>query len=374
MKVENHHILVLYYFIAWLGGSMAWFVQPFYFTHLGYTYEDLGVIFSLLSASQAVMFLFSGPLTLKLGYKRTIYLAVVFFMVTRVIHVIAPTYPLLLLASLSFGIGVALETPAFMTLLSEAVPEGGRHSLFSVNWGMATIGGALGILLGGYLSQWIGYRGALIVAAFFIPLQGIIMLFVHEDGPAKKNRLALTVRMLRRVLLLVTPIALIGFAGGIVLPYMGLWFNESYGMSITDVGMVFTLLQFVMGFGSFLAPLIVSRTGDEALIISFTAISGLTIAGMPFVESFMVATALYITRMLLVNTEVPIWDSYYVSHFSEKERATALALKGFGWTAAFSGGQLLGGILFQDSLSLPLIVSGFIHIASALAFWITKAR
>lgn len=368
---RNGALLVVYYFVAWLGGTMAWFVQPFYFSSIGYTYSELGVIFSLISVSQAVGFLFTGPVVSKLGYKRSIYLAIAFFSITRAIHVLAPSYALLILASLSFGIGIALETPAFMSLLSKSTEN--THTLFSLNWGMATIGGALGTLLGGYLSGLLGYRDSLILAALFLPMQATVLIPVRESAGSRIGRLGFNAP-LQRVLLLSLPIAIIGFAGGIILPYMGLWFKGKYGMEIGEVGVVFTLLQFAMGLGSLTAPAIAGRTGTSALIVAFTSLSGLSLALMPFSPVFSIAAFLYALRMFLVNTEVPIWDSFYVSNFSEKERPTALALKGFAWTAAFGAGQFAGGAMFQSSLSLPLFVGGAFHLFSALAFLVTTGR
>lgn len=363
---KNGALLVGYYFVAWIGGTMAWFVQPFYFSSLGYTYAQLGVIFSLMSISQAIGFLFSGPLVLRLGYKRSIYIAVAFFAITRVIHVAIPIYSLLLLASISFGIGLAIENPAFMSLLSSASED--RHGIFSTNWGAATIGGAIGTLLGGYISSTLGYRWALAIAAIFLPLQAAFMMFVEEDSNGFGRRLSISKCSLIRIIALSFPIAILGLGAGVILSYMGLWFKSSYGMSIAEVGIAFTLLQFVMGLGSFIAPHIASRTGTGRLIASFTALSGIFITLMPISSSFALALALYSLRMLLVNTEVPIWDSYYVSHFHEGERATAIALKGFGWTVAFAAGQFFGGIMFEGSLSLPLIVGGILHMLSATSF------
>ncbi|MFA4641189.1 hypothetical protein [Pyrococcus kukulkanii] len=53
-------------------------------------------------------------------------------MITRAIHVLFPVYPLLILASVSFGIGMPLEYPALMSLLSESDEEEEMSSLLGI--------------------------------------------------------------------------------------------------------------------------------------------------------------------------------------------------------------------------------------------------
>ena len=67
-------LLVVYSFISWLGDNVAWFIFPFYLKSLGFDYTGIGIVFSLSTLAQASVLLFSGPLGMRMGYKRAVLL------------------------------------------------------------------------------------------------------------------------------------------------------------------------------------------------------------------------------------------------------------------------------------------------------------
>ncbi|ASJ15871.1 MFS transporter permease [Thermococcus chitonophagus] len=346
---------------------MAWFVQPFYFQSLGYSYEDLGVIFSVIFVTQAFALIFTGPFTAKFGYRRSIFLAVLFFMITRAIHVLFPIYPLLIFASVSFGIGMALEYPALMSLLSESVEEERRNYIFSLNWGLATVGGGLGTLFGGYLSSLLGYRITLAIASLFVPLQGMIMVLVTPVRERVEEDIHLECLILVKIAKLSIPIAVIGVAGGITMNYMGPWFRDYFGINVEKIGWIFTFFMIFTGLGTLLSPYLAEKFSNYWIILTFTLLSGFSTFLLPL-DGLFLAIALHTLRMLLINMETPIWDSLYVSYFAENNRSTALALKSFAWTVSYGVSQYIGGWLFNKSLTWPFYVSGVIYMLSALLF------
>lgn len=145
---RDAYLVVIYSFFGWLGGNIAWFIVPFYFKSLGMDYSSMGVLFSLSTIAQAALLLFTGPLAVKIGYKRSIILALIFFMSGRLVQVFLPEFHFLAIASVLLGIGMALEGPALMSLLSEEASDENRHYLFSMNSAMGTFGAAFGTLLG----------------------------------------------------------------------------------------------------------------------------------------------------------------------------------------------------------------------------------
>ncbi|AFK21870.1 major facilitator superfamily permease [Pyrococcus sp. ST04] len=352
---------------------MAWFVQPFYFQSLGYDYEALGVIFSVIFLTQAFALLLTGPFTAKFGYKRSILLAVGFFMTTRIIHVVAPVYPLLILASITFGVGMALEYPSLISLLSEAVEEEKRNYAFSLNWGLATVGGGLGTLLGGYLASILGYRTTLIIASFFVPLQGAIIYLASSVEERVVDEINLTRRLILRIAILSIPIAIIGIAGGITMNYMGPWFRDFYGVSVEDIGKIFTFFMIFTGFGTLISPYLAEKFSSFSIIVIFTSATAVLTSLIPL-GSLPLAVAFHSLRMLLVNMETPLWDSLFLKFFGENEKSTALALKSFAWTVSYGVGQYIGGWMFNFSLMWPFYISGIVYLLSAFTFCIAYSR
>ncbi|WP_456398949.1 MFS transporter, partial [Palaeococcus sp. (in: euryarchaeotes)] len=137
-------LLVLYSFIGWLGGNISWFILPFYYKSLGMDFTEIGVLFSITTIIEALLLLISGHISVKMGYKRTIFAALVTFLTARLIQVFLPLFWSLTFASALLGMGMALEMPAFMALLSGEAGDRKRHYLFSLNSALGTFGAAFG--------------------------------------------------------------------------------------------------------------------------------------------------------------------------------------------------------------------------------------
>lgn len=154
------------------------------------------------------------------------------------------------------------------------------------------------------------------------------------------------------------------------IPYMGLWFNRKFGTSLESIGGLFAIQQFIMGLGTFLLPALADRAGSVRTIVAFNGSATLLIAGMPFLPSFPLAALVYIIRTILMNIVNPIWDAFMMRFFSTEERSTALALRNLSWTATFGMGQYIGGVIFDRSLTMPFLITGFLYGGASMAtFW-----
>lgn len=367
---RDAYLVVLYSFFGWLGGNIAWFVLPFYYRSLGMSYSLIGLLFSLSTISQAALLLISGPLSVKVGYKRTIMAALTFFGAGRTLQILLPEFSFLAIASVLFGVGMALEGPALMSLLSEEASDEKRHYLFSLNSALGTIGAGVGMLLGGFLPARVGYKGALEAAFLFILLQFAAISFVSPVLKREAKRIRFERDMAVKLLKFSLPSALIGLGAGITIPYMGVWFNARFGTSLESIGGLFALQQFVMGFMTFLLPMVADRFGSVRTIVGFNGSATLLIAWMPFLPTFPIAAAVYVVRTILMNIVNPIWDSFMMRFFTTDERPTALALRNLSWTLTFGIGQYIGGIIFDRSLVIPFLFTGLFYGLSMVTFWV----
>ena len=106
--------------------------------------------------------LVGGRLADVLGRRRVFAVGVALFTVSATVGALAPDTAVLLGARAAQGIGAALSGPAALALLTEVFPAGpARNRAFSV---YASIGAASfsgGVLLGGVLTQYFGWRSVL---------------------------------------------------------------------------------------------------------------------------------------------------------------------------------------------------------------------
>jgi MFS family permease len=366
---RDAYFVVIYSFFGWLGGDVAWFVLPFYYRSLGMSYSLIGLLFSLSTISQAGLLIISGPLSVKVGYKRTIMIALAFFGIGRTIQILLPEFSFLAIASVLFGVGMALEGPALMSLLSEEAEDEDRHYLFSLNSALGTIGAGTGMLLGGFLPARVGYKGTLEVALLFILFQFATISLISPVLKRKAKRVRFERDIAVKLLKFSLPSALIGLGAGITIPYMGVWFNARFGTSLESIGGLFALQQFIMGFMTFFLPMVADRFGSVRTIVGFNGSATILIAGMPFLPTFPVAAAVYVVRTILMNIVNPIWDSFMMRFFSTDERPTALAIRNLSWTLMFGIGQYIGGIIFDRSLVVPFLFTALFYGISMMTFW-----
>lgn len=385
MSIQNYRgfsrdakLVIVYSFMGWLGGNIAWFILPFYYSSLGMNFSKIGVLFSISTIFQASLLLASGQISVKLGYRRTILVAVGLFFIGRLLQVFVPQFWAFALASAIFGIGMALEGPALMSLLSEEVTEEKRHYLFSLNAALGTIGAALGMYLGGLLPKLLDgsnpYKMTLLFVALLIPIQGIFIFLVSPVLGREEKRLKLERELMIKILKFSIPSALIGLGAGVTIPYMGLWFNKRFGTSLESIGGLFALQQFIMGIGTFTLPMIADKFGSVKTIVSFNGSATALILMMPFSPTFPVAAFIYTIRTIFMNIVNPIWDAFMMRFFTKEERATALALRNLSWTATFGIGQLIGGRIFDISLTMPFFITGGLYALSMVTFWVLFAK
>ncbi|NJE08170.1 MFS transporter [Thermococcus sp. M39] len=366
-------LIVAYSFFGWLGGNIVWFIFPFYLKSLGMDFTKIGTLFSISTIVQATLLLISGQISVKLGYKRTILLALSLFFTARLIQVFVPIFWTLLLSSVIVGIAMALEWPSLMALLSGEVSEEKRHYLFTLNSALGTAGAAFGMLLGGILPKVLDgsnpYRRTLLFAALLILIQIALISFVSPVLGKEEKKLKLRRELLVKIAKFSIPSALIGLGAGVTIPYMGLYFNLKFETSLESIGGLFALQQLLMAVGMFSMPILADKVGSVKTIVSFNGSATALIIALPFAPSFLIASVIYIVRTILMNIVNPIWDAFMMRFFSKEERAASIALRSFAWTSTFGIGQYLGGVIFDKSLVLPFLITGFLYAASIAVFW-----
>ena len=108
------------------------------------------------------LLLLGGRLADLAGARRTFVVGTALFGLASLAGAFASTVPWLIISRAAQGLGAALAAPAALALLVDLFPDGARRAkalgLFGV---MAGAGGSAGLLLGGLLTQTLGWRSVL---------------------------------------------------------------------------------------------------------------------------------------------------------------------------------------------------------------------
>ncbi|WBO23810.1 sugar porter family MFS transporter [Sphingomonas abietis] len=127
-------------FVATLGGLLFGYDTGVINGALLYIQQDLGltpltegVVTSALLLGAAVGALLSGPLSMRLGRRRTIRLLSFVFMIGTIACCLSPTVPVLIAARAFLGLAVGGASVAVPTYLAEIAPPNGRGRLVTRN-------------------------------------------------------------------------------------------------------------------------------------------------------------------------------------------------------------------------------------------------
>ncbi|MFJ2806662.1 MFS transporter [Kitasatospora sp. NPDC087271] len=123
--------------------------------------------------------LVGGRLADVLGRRRVFEVGVALFTVSALVGALAPDTAVLLGARAAQGIGAALSGPAALALLTQTFPAGpARNRAFSVYAAVGAASFSGGVLLGGVLTQFFGWRSVL----WFSVLLGLTVLAATRAG------------------------------------------------------------------------------------------------------------------------------------------------------------------------------------------------
>ncbi|MFE4503733.1 MFS transporter [Rhodococcus sp. NPDC056743] len=138
------------------------------------------------------LLLLGGRLSDLFGRRRTFIVGLIGFAVTSAIGGAAVNFEMLVAARAGQGVFGALLAPAALSLLSVTFTDPAeRAKAFGIFGAVAGGGGAIGLLLGGALTEWVDWRWCLYVNLFFaaIALVGAVLLLAPHVTTGARPKL-----------------------------------------------------------------------------------------------------------------------------------------------------------------------------------------
>src|SRR5438067_5961808 len=126
--------------------------------------QDLQWVVNAYTVTFAGFLLLGGRAADLLGRRRVFVSGLVLFAVASLAGGLADSQAMLIAARAAQGLGGAIIAPASLSILTTTFEEGAARNRALVVWGaMAEAGGAAGVLLGGVLTQLLGWRWILFI-------------------------------------------------------------------------------------------------------------------------------------------------------------------------------------------------------------------
>jgi predicted MFS family arabinose efflux permease len=164
--------------------------------------------------------------------------------------------------------------------------------------------------------------------------------------------------------------ALDSFGGGFaVQSFLVFFLSKKFGLSVEQLGLVFFAVGFLQTASFLAASRLAERLGLLETMVFTHLPSNLLLAGVAVAPNAPVAIGLVLARFALSQMDVPTRQAYVVALVDDEERVAAAAYTATARYAVRPISPLLGGVLQQVSLGLPLLVAGACKTTYDVALW-----
>ncbi len=369
-------------------------VLPIYLSNIGFSGEIIGYVTSVSSIANTIALI---PFAVAADrYGRKTFVLAGFLSATAAYLLFAFTRDLnsLLLASAIGGVGLAggfsaaVWTPAWTALLAEKAPREKRTGAFAWSQGLWTIaltlGSAMSVLPYLFRTQLhldfgTSFEYTFLIFALFSIMSGLAILPIGERRAKRTtlNRLSskslLHLKSKPQIVKFSFSIGLVGFASGLGIQLLSLWFNRMYGTSETVLGPWYAAAEATSLIVIPLVPKLAGSLGSPRSAFLTQALSALLLMSMIFAPTYEIEAVLLIARNFFMNASWPIQQSYLMGTVSPKERASASAITYTVWGVGSSISPILAGYFLSGttylSISAPVAIGGAIYLASAISFY-----
>jgi EmrB/QacA subfamily drug resistance transporter len=164
---------------------------------LGFSPQHLQWIITAYGLTCGGFLLLGGRAADLLGRRRVFMLGIGIFTIGSTIGGFAQTAAMLIAARAMQGLGAAIVSPAALSLLTTTFPQGAARNLALSVWGAVAAGGfAVGVLLGGILTDTLGWRSVMFIN---VPIGLVTLVFAPMLLPESKVQSAPQVDVLGAV-------------------------------------------------------------------------------------------------------------------------------------------------------------------------------
>ena len=366
-----------------------------YMLQSGVTREFLGIVNSLPSLTGLLLGIPIGRLSDRIGRRQAIIISIALSSLSFLGQVTFKQPALILIMSGFTGIFNMFLIVSVSPLMMKLSNLNNRTMLFSLNYGVQTLAGAVGSLFAGQLPGLFGgllhvgstsavaYQAVLIATILLgttaliplwmmkepqtLPLVGTMQTQPKPDSAATSPKSSLT----RLTVKLATPNFLIGIGAAILIPYMNVFFKDRYQISDSLLGLLFGLSSLFIGIGSIIGPRLTTQLGGKIRTVAFTQLASvifMLIIG--FVPSLWIAGFSVLMRGALMNMSAPLYSAFCMEQTPERQQGYVSSVLNVAWQIGWSVGPYLSGLVQVRYGFAPLfITTSVLYLLAVGVMW-----
>jgi MFS family permease len=347
-----------------------------YMLQSGFGRDFLGIVNSLPSLAGLLLGIPIGRLSDRIGRKSAFFIGIIFSSVAFLGQVTFHQPVLIAIMSALAGIFNMFIIVSQSPLMMKLSDHSSRTMLFSLNYGLQTLAGAVGSLFAGQLPAFFGtllhvgdtsaiaYQSVLIVSVL-LGTTALIPLWMMQEPKTSQtppeqgqpstrpssNFTGLTVK-------LATPNFLIGFGAAILIPYMNVFFKDRFAISDSSMGILFGVSSLFVGVGSLVGPRLTTVLGGKIRTVAFTQVASvifLLLVG--FSGHYWIAAVAVLFRGALMNMSAPLYSAFCMEQTPEHQQGFMSSILNVAWQVGWSVGPFISGLVQESYGFSPLFIT-----------------
>lgn len=294
-----------------------------------------------------------------------------------------------------FGCARTLTMVSSSPFLMENSTPQERTSLFSASFGLSTLVGFFGNLIGGLLPALFAillsvdtesvpaYQGTLWVVVGLSLAAVIPLALIREEErieplssvpslPGVPANAPLPFKLIGKLLL---PNAIISIGAALLIPYMNVFFKEKFPIPDSVLGAVFSVSSVAMGLATLASPMLAGRMGKIRALVLTQLISIPFLLAIGFAPWLGLAMVAFWIRAALMNMGSPLYNAFAMEQVDERARARVSSLIGMGWNIGWSVGPYLSGLMqVRVGFSSIFLITAGTYLAGSIMPYVFFAK
>jgi MFS family permease len=362
---RNAKLVLIYSAITGLAFGVFRFLFNFYVLSLGPEYDEafVGTLQTASSFASIAMALPAVYIADRYSHKgimvTTGWLSGFFFLGL----VLLPSKLPLILFSMAAGMAMSARQVAMAPFLMANTADEERQWVFSFNFGVMTVAGFMGNLLGGMMPTWFSSLAGVAptdTLAYQLTLGSMMLVTILSIGPLRfiqptaldpERKVEMPWTQLRRhgrrLSYFLLPQLIIGLGAGLMMPFMNIYFRNVYERPDPTIAIIFAISGLGMAVAQFVGPPMADKWGKIGAVImtQIVSVPFLILLGLgawftvnqPQTAGFwfIVASVAFIIRLSLMNLSNPIYQTFILERVPRDAQALAMSLSSiafqFGW-------------------------------------------
>jgi MFS family permease len=363
----------------------------FYMLESGFSRDFLGLVNSMPSAAGLIFGILVGRISDRIGRRLSMIIGIALASVFMLVQITFRQPAVIAGAAFLMGIFNMLFIVSQAPLMVKLSSAENRTMLFSLNFGLQTIAGAVGSVFAGQLPALFGtllnvqehsaaaYQAVLITSVLLGTTSLIPISMMQEpktpqarsDVPGGSPQDKPSSSLLTLTAKMTIPNVLIGFGAAILIPYMNVFFKDRFDISDSLLGLLFSLSSLLIGVASILAPRLSARLGGKVHAVVATQSASLafllTIGFSPFLWLSGVG---FLMRSALMNMAAPLYSAFCMEHTPEHRQGFVNSILGLSWNIGWAVGPYISGVVQENYGFTPLfIATAILYFLAILLTW-----